>query len=80
MAYKVVTVDVDVDIDLDEFSDEALVEELEHRGYFDSKFKSPLTEEELGLLIAHIDIRELPLDWEWQRIRDKLMQAWVNKK
>jgi hypothetical protein len=73
-----VYVDVDVDDVLEELDDEELVEELESRGYTCKKdpiyFEDALTKEEIDLIIAHIDIRERPLDWEWQRIRDKLMK------
>jgi len=72
-----VTAEVDIDDVIHELDDEDLVEELENRGYtsFKGNFNSEiaLTKEEIDLLIAHIDIRELPLDWEWKRIRDKLM-------
>ena len=72
-----VTAEVDVDDVIHELDDEDLVEELENRGYtcvkgqFDDE--TALTKEEIDLIIAHIDIRERPLHWEWQRIRDKLM-------
>lgn len=72
-----VYVDVVVDEVLSELDDDDLVEELQSRGYQCSKSllndKDWFTKEEIDLLIAHIDIRERPLDWEWQRIRDKLM-------
>jgi hypothetical protein len=77
MAY----VTVDVDVHLDEFDDDEIVEYLQCRGYTVSKGlleeAGSLDREEIDLLIAHIDIRELPLDWQWQRIRDKLMAAKV---
>lgn len=73
-----VYVDVDVDDVFEELDDDDLVEELESRGYTCKKdpsyFEDALTKEEINLIIAHIDIRERPLDWEWQRIRDKLMK------
>jgi sulfur transfer complex TusBCD TusB component (DsrH family) len=72
-----VTAEVDVDDVIRELDDEDLVEELQNRGYTCVKgnfdFEAALTKEEIDLLIAHIDIRALPLDWEWKRIRDKLM-------
>ena len=76
--YSTVSVTAEVDIDdvINELDDEDLVEELQDRGYTcfkgESYYDDPLTKEELDLLIAHIDIRERPLHWEWQRIRDKL--------
>ena len=73
-----VCVDVDVDDIFHELDDEDLVEELKQRGYNCSKdtieTEDQLTKDELNLLLAHIDIRERPLPWEWQRIRDKLMK------
>jgi hypothetical protein len=77
--YSTVSVTAEVDIDdvIRELDNEDLVEELESRGYtclkgdFNPAFA--LTKEEIDLLIAHIDIRVLPLSWEWKRIRDKLM-------
>lgn len=77
--YSTVSVTAEVDIDdvINELDDEDLVEELQNRGYTCVKgnfdFEAALTKEEIDLLIAHIDIRVLPLDWEWKRIRDKLM-------
>lgn len=72
-----VTAEVDVDDVINELDDEDLVEELSERGYTCVKgnfdFEATLTKEEIDLLIAHIDIRVLPLSWEWRRIRDKLM-------
>lgn len=69
-----VTAEVDVDDVIRELDDEDLVEELLERGYTCVKGDLfALTKEEIDLLIAHIDIRERPLHWEWQRIRDKLM-------
>ena len=75
------TIRVHAEVDLDdvfyELDDEDLVEELQNRGYNCSKDTIDpevlLTKEEIDLLIAHIDIRERPLDWAWQRVRDKLM-------
>jgi hypothetical protein len=73
-----VYVDVDVDDIFHELDDDDLVEELQQRGYTCKKdpddFEDSLTKDELNLLLAHIDIRERPLPWEWQRIRDKLMK------
>ena len=77
--YTTISVAAEVDIDdvMREVEDEDLVEELEGRGYICIKnathYGDPLTKEEIDLLIAHIDIRVLPLSWEWTRIRDKLM-------
>lgn len=72
-----ISIDVDVDDVLNGLDDDDLVEELHCRGYQCSKSllndKDWFTKEEIDLLIAHIDIRERPLDWEWQRIRDKLI-------
>lgn len=74
-----VYVDIDVDDVLTELDDDDIVEELQQRGYtckkdpYDYDFEDALTKEEIDLLIAHIDIRVLPLSWEWKRIRDKLM-------
>jgi hypothetical protein len=75
------TIRVHAEVDLDdvlyELDDEDLIEELQNRGYNCSKDTIDpevlLTKEEIDLLIAHIDIRERPLDWVWQRVRDKLM-------
>jgi hypothetical protein len=71
-------VDVDVDDVFEKLDDDDLVEELQSRGFTCKKdpsyFEDALTKEEINLIIAHIDIRERPLDWEWQRIRDKLMK------
>jgi hypothetical protein len=73
-----VYVDVDVDDVFEKLDDDDLVEELQSRGFTCKKdpsyFEDALTKEEINLIIAHIDIRERPLDWEWQRIRDKLMK------
>lgn len=77
--YTTISVSAEVDIDdvIHKLDNEDLVEELESRGYtcfkgdFNPEFA--LTKEEIDLLIAHIDIRVLPLSWEWKRIRDKLM-------
>jgi hypothetical protein len=77
--YTTISVSTEVVIDdvMREIDDDDLVEELSDRGYtcvkgqFDHEIA--LTKEEIDLLIAHIDIRERPLHWEWQRIRDKLM-------
>lgn len=77
--YTTISVSAEVDIDdvMREIDTEDLVEELEGRGYTCVKgafyYDYALTKEEIDLLIAHIDIRVLPLDWEWKRIRDKLM-------
>ena len=76
------TIRVHAEVDLDdvlyEVDDEDLIEEIQNRGYNCSKnIIDPevlLTKEELDLIIAHIDIRERPIHWEWQRIRDKLMK------
>lgn len=72
-----VNIDVDVDEVLSELDDDDLVEELQCRGYHCSKSlfdeEDLFTKEQLDLLIAHVDIRERPIHWEWQRIRDKLM-------
>lgn len=76
--YTTISVRSEVDIDdvMREIDDEDLVEELAERGYTcikgNSYYDEPLTKDEIDLLIAHIDIRERPLHWEWQRIRDKL--------
>jgi predicted molibdopterin-dependent oxidoreductase YjgC len=72
-----VSAEVYIDDVMREIDTEDLVEELEGRGYTCVKgafyYDYALTKEEIDLLIAHIDIRVLPLSWEWQRIRDKLM-------
>jgi hypothetical protein len=77
--YTTISVSAEVDIDdvMRELDTDDLVEELESRGYTCVKgafyYDHALTKEEINLLIAHIDIRVLPLSWEWKRIRDKLM-------
>ena len=80
-----VNVDIYVDDVLAELDDGDLMDELAARGYTCSKHDDwdtpePLTREELDMLIAHIDIREQPLHWEWQRIRDKLIHIMKDKK
>jgi hypothetical protein len=83
---KTISVETEVDVDdvlceLDTFD---MIEELNHRGYIcledDYDPEEKLTKEEISILLAHIDIRERPLDWEWQRIRDKLILAMVYAK
>ena len=70
-------VTVDVDIDLDEFDDDELTEELEHRGYFVSKEASPASfdMEDWKLLLEIVDT--VPETVYTRRVREKLMnQRW----
>lgn len=66
---------VDVDIDLDEFDDDEIIEEMEHRGYTCYKSQMPV-EEENRLTRNEFDVIYSMLndldDWEHRRIRDKL--------
>ena len=69
MAY----VTVDVDVDLDEFDDDELVEELEHRGYNVSKNSiemDALDKYELDWLLDLVDKNNK--DVYTNRVRDKL--------
>ena len=66
---------VDVDIELDEFDDDEIIEEMEHRGY--KCYKSQMPEhEENRLTRGEFDVIYSMLndldDWEHRRIRDKL--------
>ena len=74
MAY----VTVDVDIDLDEFDDDELVEELEHRGYKvddNNKELEDFLSEDWKLLLEVID--NVPETVYTRRVREKLMyQRW----
>lgn len=71
-------VTVDVDIDLDEFDDDELTEELEHRGYFVSKEEKELANfdmEDWKLLLEIVDT--VPETVYTRRVREKLMnQRW----
>jgi hypothetical protein len=69
MAY----VTVDVDVDLDEFDDDEIVEELEHRGYNVSKNSieiDALDKYELDFLLDLVDKNNK--DVYTNRVRDKL--------
>ena len=74
MAY----VTVDVEIDLDEFDDDELVDELEHRGYKVNDSNKELEDfhmEDWKLLLEIID--NVPETVYTRRVRDKLMnQRW----
>jgi hypothetical protein len=64
---------VDVDVDLDEFDDDELVEELEHRGYNVSKNSiemDALDKYELDFLLDLVDKNNK--DVYTNRVRDKL--------
>ena len=68
---------VDVDIDLDEFDDDELTDELEHRGYFVSKESVPQSfdMEDWKLLLEIVDT--VPETVYTRRVREKLMnQRW----
>ena len=72
MTYKTVT--IDVDFDLDEWDDEELIEELEHRGYSVIKgVTEDFDREDYDSLIEMID--KQPYSWYTRRIRDKLFTA-----
>ena len=68
---------IDVDIDLDEFDDDELTDELEHRGYFVSKEATPTSfdMEDWKLLLEIVDT--VPETVYTRRVREKLMnQRW----
>jgi len=68
---------VDVDIDLDDFDDDELVDEMEHRGYFVSKEESreSFDMEDWKLLLEMVD--NTPETVYTRRVREKLMnQRW----
>jgi len=70
-----VSTDVDVDVDLNDFDDNELIDELEHRGYkcidVDETPAYIVTAEEieLVLLLLDNDFR----NWEHRRLREKLL-------
>ena len=69
---------VTVDVDLDEFDDDELVEELEHRGYKvddNNKELEDFLPEDWKLLLEIID--NVPETVYTRRVREKLMkQRW----
>lgn len=76
MAYKTVEAYVEVDVDLDEFDDDQLVDELEHRGY--QVFKEGREVESFDrydwqTLLELIDRQ--PRSIELDRIREKVLGA-----
>ena len=70
MTYK--TVEVDVDVCLDEWNDNELIEEMEHRGYTCVKTAETqgFEREDLEYLLNLVDNQ--PKTWYYYRIRDKL--------
>lgn len=77
MGYRTVTVDVDVYIDdvINEVDDQALIDELNSRGYTVSKEpeRESFDREDWQFLLELLD-RQQP-NWELRRVRDKLMDA-----
>ena len=77
MTYKTVESYVEVDVDLDEWDDDELVNEMNHRGYFVSKEISRVSfdMEDLKLLLEIVD--NTPETVYTRRVREKLMnQRW----
>ena len=73
MAVKTIETYVDVDVDLDDFDDNELVEELEHRGYTvlaESAVDVALSDEDLEYLLALLDKQDF--NWYNTRVRDKI--------
>lgn len=68
-------VTVDVDVDLDEFDDDEIVDELEHRGYYVSKDNpsEDFDREDWQFLLEILD--KTPENWYTRRVRDKIFQA-----
>mgnify|MGYP001051206182 CR=1 FL=1 len=66
---------VDVDVDLDEFDDDEIVDELEHRGYYVSKDKASqgFNREDWQFLLDLLD--KQPETWYTRRVREKLSEA-----
>lgn len=77
MGYRTVTVDVDVYIDdvINEVDDQALIDELNSRGYTVTKDpeREAFDREDWHFLLEMLD-RQQP-NWELRRVRDKLMDA-----
>lgn len=73
MAVKTIETYVDVDVDLDDFDDNELVEELEHRGYTvlaESAVDVALSDEDLEYLLTLLDKQDR--NWYNNRVRDKI--------
>lgn len=73
MARKTIEAYVDVDVDLDDFDDNELMEELEHRGYTvvaDPAVDTALSNEDLEYLLTLLDKQDF--DWYNTRVRDKI--------
>ena len=77
MTYKTVESYVEVEVDLDEWNDDELVDEMEHRGYFVSKEvrRESFNMEDWKLLLEIVD--NTPETVYTRRVREKLMnQRW----
>ena len=77
MTYKTVESYVEVEVDLDEWDDDELVNEMNHRGYFVSKevSRESFDMEDLKLLLEIVD--NTPETVYTRRVREKLMnQRW----
>jgi hypothetical protein len=73
MAVKTIETYVDVDVDLDDFNDNELVDELEHRGYTvlaESAVDVALSDEDLEYLLTLLDKQDR--NWYNNRVRDKI--------
>jgi len=69
----IVTVRADVDVDLNEFDDQDLIDELEHRGYkcVDETMAHIFTSQEREIVLSLLDSDFR--NWEHRRLREKLL-------
>lgn len=67
---------IEVDIDLDDFDDQELIDEIEHRGYVvkTEDNNSDILDREDWIFLLQIFDR-IPVTWETRRLRDKILSV-----